>query len=165
MQTQIPTAIPGTLYQLQEVLRDRPRLFYRPNRKRINRGLSPIVHDPGIGPTAFADSNHPFFCIAVNRITSNAIKTIQPYGYGKAPVKKAHNVAMSNTIKSPEIQSGLISASPVRRNVDYGNSTPVRLIGTIGDRPQFFRTNKGSRPLYRPLKETGENASFQPPHQ
>ena len=27
------------------------------------------------------------FCVAITRITSITIKTIQPYGYGKAPVK------------------------------------------------------------------------------
>jgi hypothetical protein len=111
--------IPEKVYFIADVsfgtIGDRPRLFHRPNRERINRGLSPIA-------------SYCFFCIAVNRITSNTIKTIQPYGYGKAPVKKADNVAMSNTIKSPEIQSGLISASPLAQNVGCGNSIPVRLM-------------------------------------
>jgi len=75
--------------------------------------------------SAAADSNHSLFFVAVNRITSNAVKTIQPYGYGKAPLKNAHNVAMSKTIKSPEIQSGLIFAPPLGRNLDCGNSIPV----------------------------------------
>ena len=72
--------------------------------------------------------DQPFFCLAVNRITSTITRTIQPNGYGKAPLKKAPNVASSRIVRITKIQSGLIVTSPIDLNRVYAMRIPIGLV-------------------------------------